>query len=192
MANPDLPSTQDIVNIMAMRFTVTPPDVADKLRRVKFDVTRRMDHREWRLTQAEQDNEIDPQLETSYAWNALPWDYANDDPEPNPGQRNDESLAPLPGGHMFTIDGPGWERLSKAAPLDVVMWHYSNFQEFVRVRFDGHKPTGTFSGSRSSSHVPWYARVYVVYVDATVGWVRGLNGGENVIAPGFRAIGVLP
>ena len=179
---------------MAMRFTVTPPDVADKLSRVKFDVTRRMEEKKWARTLSAQLNGIDPRVTEHTPWDDVPWDLGNDDSVAAPGQHDDESPSVLPGGHLFTIDAPGFKNLSKTAPADVELWLYQNFEEFVRVRFDGTRPSSTtqIDGSRCSFKAPWYSRVSVLYVDPTLGWIRAVNNGDNVIAPGYEAFGALP
>jgi hypothetical protein len=48
MLIPDGTGNQIVMNVMAMRFTVTPPDVSTVLPRVKFDITRQKELKSWR------------------------------------------------------------------------------------------------------------------------------------------------
>lgn len=93
---------------------------------------------------------------------------------------NDESDEEGPyAGLLFVVDGPGrWDGLPPAIPGR--RWFYrDNLEEFVRVRFDGTRPSGNqLDGSRASDKFKWYSHSYIQVVGAL--WER---------APTFNDIG---
>ena len=140
------PHPRGVRNCIGFMFRVDPLGVQD-LPGVSLDVTRqKRTHFESFLIGTNKVDEAPPDT----SWPA--GETANDD-----GHDNDESVSPDAEGLMFSFDGPG-------SPVPIiegsrvrVFWELV-FREFVRVRFDGEKPTGNrLAGSRASNLVRWQA-----------------------------------
>jgi hypothetical protein len=88
-----------------------------------------------------------------------PGDLANDDDDEN----RDNDVIPL-NGHIYSIDAPGVpiQTINNLLTLDDEFIKRSQFHEFVRVRFDGERPSGdTLSGSRCSHKWRWHSFVWL-------------------------------
>jgi hypothetical protein len=181
---------QVIANVMAMRFTVTPANVSTILPRVKFDITRQKELKYWRRSADGVVDDLPPGKYDELSWPQT-WEVGNDD-----SHNSDESAAVLEGGHMFSIDDPRIRDLESPPPLPAEFWqywHYLNFNEFVRVRFDSQRPTGAdpdnptvliADGSQSSSKIPWHSRVSATWL-GPLKWGRmGAGIGDNKIGSG--------
>lgn len=184
---------EHVSNAILFRFTVEPPGVA-KLSGVRFDVTRRKEQRTWFLGPdgTVLTSEFYPNPIDFPAWHP---DAANDD-TPEAGEV-DESFYPDNRDDMFSIDGPGVNGVPQ--PREQTVVRRLNFQEFVRVRFDGTDPaggevSGLLDGSRCSIFTDWHARIRLNNVNGN--WVRSTGDDhetdENDIGLGHRAVGAGP
>ncbi|MCI0361548.1 MAG: hypothetical protein L0211_23945 [Planctomycetaceae bacterium] len=189
-------STDQVIrNVMAMRFTVTPTDVSTVLSRVKFDITRQKELKDWTQTP----EELVPMPKETVPWPQL-WEVGNDDKD-----NTDESPAVLEGGHMFVVDDPRLPDLQTPPLTYWQRWRYLNFREFMRVRFDWKRPAGYnpnptppppppinpndlyfIDGSQCSGKEPWLSRISIAYLGEAK-WQRA--GGHNRLEPGELAIG---
>lgn len=142
------PSGAPANNVIVIEFSVQPANIATvpAALRPQFDITRQI-------------------YGTTISWSsttALPaWGFPGD-PYPHYPTMNeqanddlhngDETDEPTAAGHMWVMDGPGGPALALIA-------HRNNFQEFVRVRFDGTEPSGNATrGSRCSPKQQWFSK----------------------------------
>jgi hypothetical protein len=85
------------------------------------------------------------------------------------------------GGLLFVLDGPGLDGLPAMTVPTGRRFYGDNFEEFVRVRLDGTRPSGnTLDGSRASDKFKWYSHSYIL-IDGGV-WKRAAT--FNHIGPG--------
>ena len=157
-------------NLIVIQFTVYPKDVW-KISRIKFDIARQMkcfDRIRPRYVTSIQDRFID----WPDKWRPIRWprtELPNDDP-PNEG---DESLCLSREGHMYVVDAPGFKHVIYNDKRDWPNWRNriyfgglfstSNFNEFMRVRLDGVRPSGNrVDGSRCSDYYKWHCAFCLV------------------------------
>jgi hypothetical protein len=166
-------------NAMLMEFTVKPSGIGNEAN-VVWDISRNMERKTW-VT-----NGGIRTAEPSISFNTF-LDNPNDD-----SRSTDEDNLPK-NNHIYVYDSPG--RPSNTANADRAEGRW-NFNEFVRVKFDG-KPfvdqNGTnavpaVKGSRASPAVAWRSRMDVVR-GADGKWQRNNTPGENEIELGHKALG---
>jgi hypothetical protein len=110
----------------------------------------------------------------------FPWfrDEPNDDPH------DEDELGPVPGTNdMFSMDAPGSKSDAPVAGEDGRIDAY-NFEEYVRVRFDGRRALGNvLDGSRASDKKLWH--YYATLEVAPTGkWRRVAPPAPNEVGPG--------
>jgi hypothetical protein len=148
-----------ILNVIGFQFTIFPPD-AGSIPQVKFDIGRQIEGQEWNVI----NNTVTP---NGAAYGPLSSnDIATDD-----GAQTDESLNPV-NNHLYSYDSPGtaFQTIQTSSSGDTITQVIirKNFNEFVRVSFDGNVPSGnTLAGSRCSHKVPWQMALWV--------WKSGTN-----------------
>jgi hypothetical protein len=110
----------------------------------------------------------------------------------------------LAGRHMFVTDPPRILGLASPPAFFWHRWRYHNFREFMRVRFDGTRPSGYIhnppepppnpndryyvDGSQCSDKEPWHSRISISWLGMGLKWQR-FDGGANALGPGNPAIG---
>lgn len=154
---------------IGFQFTLLPTGIgAESI--VKFDVTRQAEVRIWGL------NLIlpsvvpppDPVPQLTYGNESFPFgDKANDNVDATADQPvadRDNDNTPT-NDHIYSIDAPG--RGTRIANEEEYIFR-ANFREFVRVKFDGQKPTGNIlSGSRCSPKKDWHLRIHAINDNGT-------------------------
>lgn len=161
---------------MLVQFKLIPDGVGDEPG-VKFDITRQKNRSQYFQIGSEVFGPSDVAF-------PIKKDLANDD-----GIQNDEDNKPK-NNHVFSVDSPSASLIqssNQVAPPDGTKLVYSgNFYEFVRVRFDGERPTGNnLEGSRCSEKLKWKTQQIGVKKDGVIvrigpkNWIK--EGHENII-----------
>jgi hypothetical protein len=136
-------STCVLRNAVAFQFTVYPAGIALE-GDVEFDVTREIDGQRWE------------QLSPGGAFTTKPgtvffYEQQNEWPRDDRND-GDESEVATQSNHFYSMDSPG---IGVGLTSYGEIWRY-NFREWVRVRFDGTRPSGNqVSGSRCSAKNEW-------------------------------------
>ena len=131
---------------MGMEFTIKPSGVGDEPN-VFFDITRQIEKKYWSRN-------------GNGAWQKifLPWESFDPADESNDDRGDGDEDATPENDHIYSIDGPG---IANSGFVDEYVAKL-NFYEFVRVSFDGNKPTGENSdGSRASLKIPWHSHFWL-------------------------------
>ncbi len=96
-----------------------------------------------------------------------PWDDSfppnmEDSNDDDPNNRDDESSTPSRDeGGFFSADTPGY---SYVPPATLNKWAMrAKFNEFLRVAFNGARPSSLQSGSRCSGYLLWHAQHTLQY-----------------------------
>jgi hypothetical protein len=148
-------------NCIAFNFKPLPLGIKNEPD-VRFDITRQIECTWW-FDDGSGWDELGPMTKTFPTEDAR----ANDDPLPEV----DESTAPNDNHSMFSIDGPGPNSADRP-PSHQKLHVCLNFREFLRVRFDGKRPSGNrLDGTRSSPKVEWHAR-HRLDKNAAGNWAR--------------------
>ena len=162
-------------NLIVNKFKVEPANVW-KEPGVKFDVTRQSAGKLW--------------LKVGNNWGLEESrTFPTEDEKANDDLYSwDESPSPNASDEMFAIDAPG---VGQDAFGDVLWWR-ANFREYIRVRFDGTKPSGnSIDGSRCSERYDWHMR-HRLLKDGTK-WKRDSGdapeSGTNDIGPTHIEVG---
>ena len=127
---------------------------------VLFDVTRQKQTQAWGVLGG-QIVVIDPFHQFAVG------DAADDD-----GDASDESLTPK-NDHIYSYDTPGYtnnavQRGGQPPKPYTQLIRRMNFKEYVRVSFDGTRPSGnTNMGSRCSLKQPWHMFMWLVLQDGS-------------------------
>ena len=153
-----------IRNAIIIKFGVLPAGVGNE-QAVAFDVTRQASGRIWEKSSFTTPWELTPPTVDFPANN----EEANDDIG-----GNDESNPVDANGHLYVIDAPGFGL--NAGQSKLLIW-LSSFREFVRVSFDGVRPSGARSGSRCSDKYKWHCLHYAEAVGGE--WRRIASSPEN-------------
>jgi len=131
-------------NVIAFQFIIYPSGI-DAFSDVKFDLTREihfLDVWDWDGL---------PDTTDSEAW-PINIEEPNDDTHDT-----DESDAPSSQNHMYSVDRVGGGPQIKDDAF-VELTSQNDYKEYMRVRFDGVKPSGeSRHGSRCSSYKEWHA-----------------------------------
>ena len=131
---------------IGFEFTVKPSGVGTEPG-VKFDITRQIEKKYWARNGAAVWQKV-----------ILPWEVFDAADESNDDRNNgDEDVVPK-NDHIYVIDGPGLRNNGAIGEFVAKL----NFNEFVRVSFDGVRPVGENSdGSRASLKIPWHAHYWL-------------------------------
>jgi hypothetical protein len=159
---------------MGMRFRVFPSGVG-KEHGVRFNTARQMDFITFYI------NPNGPLGRISQT-NALGGDDATD------GWGTTDEDAEAKQDEIYCIDGPGTKRIDARGRLAFIK--RANFFEFVRVRFDGVKPSGRVDGSRCSNKIPWHIQMGLK-PDAAGKWVED-PARPNEVEEGHIVLGDKP
>ncbi len=162
--------------IMLAQFKVFPDDIGDE-NSVKFDITRQKERLSFFVING---NTVGPP-DANFP---VKKDLSNDDDIGIPDEDNEPK-----NNHIFSLDAPKAlliQAQGQAAPPDGTSFTYSgNFNEFVRVSFDGNKPAGNnLSGSRCSNKLIWNTQQVAIKQNGTI--VR--NGQKNWIREGHEQL----
>ena len=129
-----------VANFIGFKFRLLPSGIGGKAR-VAFDITRQMEGDVW------VDGVARPQLHRVFDPND---EEPNDDPD-----NTDESPRPTEADRIYSIDDPGLTGPQSAGAHSYSMRY--NGREFVRVRFNGIRPSGNdVGGSRCSAKALWH------------------------------------
>ncbi len=174
-------------NVILIKFSVLPVGVG-KEEKVKFDVSRQASARVWEKNSLEEPWKEIVKPPVPQVFPTVD-DEANDDP----AGEGDEGDGADSNGYLYVIDGPGSDGPTATSEL---LNFQSSFREFVRVSFDGVRPSGTSSGSRCANKYTWHCRHYLENGKITGRW-RRISGDDtentqNDVAPGEITIGVNP
>lgn len=169
-------------NVIAIKFTITPPGVYDE-NRPAFDGSRRKEGKTWTR------NGNSPCVLDDDGTSEFPdrCDEANDD-----RNSTDKSLAPNDQDEYFDVDIPGAGELK--AHHDLLIRRL-NFMEFLRMKCNGTRPRGKHSGSRCSPFYDWHMRQRLLK-GPDGNWIR--SGGDdpetadNDVGPGHIDLGTCP
>jgi hypothetical protein len=177
-----------VINLILIQFTLYPSGIGSQPN-VKFAIARQARGKVW------QSNGLAPPVLKAEK-KFIRDEEVNDDGDPNdPNNEGDESPAPTTANHIYVEDAPGTDY---EAFDEFLVWRM-NYWEFVRVRFDGVKPSGDTPdgnghGSRCSNKYSWHVR-HNLFKDG-IKWSRA--GGddpetdENDIEPDPVTIGDEP
>jgi len=144
---PPAAKPRGVRNCIAFRFEVQPPAVRNEPD-VIFDVTRQR-RSDFLVVATTTGREL--QKDQS---RFPPGDDANDDTHDR-----DETQVPDANGRLYSYDGPGLADAANPYRVGVRVRYDGRFREYVRVAFDGVRPTGNgASGTRASPKVLWAAR----------------------------------
>ncbi len=180
------PAPVGVANAILIKFQLVPPGInaeppAGGRGAPKFDGSRQKEGKTWSRNGANACN-----LLIDDSW-PMTEELPNDD-----ARNLDKSSAPNGDDEYFDFDVPGLRGDGAAADLVI---RRLNFKEFLRVRFDGIRPSGNIvDGSRCSPYWDWHVRHRLV--DNAGTWAR--SGGEppetndNDIAPGHIDLGGCP
>lgn len=160
---------------IGLEFTIVPDGIGQEPG-VAFDITRDIAHKDWVIngTNVQQLNGNDVFDKG---------DISDDDLAPE----DDEDVTPS-NNKIYSLDGPG----HPLQPSGDQIVSRNNFEEFVRVSFDGERPSGeNDDGSRCSANIPWHA-FYWVDVDPANGKYRMRAGKLNVVDEGHLSLGSTP
>lgn len=132
---------------MIMEFKLAPTGI-DQEALVKFDIARKVESRTFKWVQ----NGAQYQAQLLGSKTATPFDLANDD-----NSTTDEDVDPT-NLHIYDTDVPSLNIPPGALqPLSSeLIQDMANFNEWVRVRFDGQRPDNTTIGSRCSPQEKWH------------------------------------
>ncbi len=160
---------------IGFEFTVMPPGIGQEPG-IAFDITRDIAHRDWTI------NGVNvQQLPGNDVFDS--GDISDDDHI----SEVDEDVTSS-NNKIYSLDGPGH-------PLNAFndqIISRNNFEEFVRVSFDGVRPSGeNDNGSRCSDNIPWHA-FYWVDKDPTNGKHRMRTGKQNIVDEGHLPFGSTP
>lgn len=140
-------ATVGVANCIVFKYKLEPTGLWDE--GVRWDITRQKEGKIWQGTIG-QGGQITWETVVNNAWPGSD-DAANDD-----AKTIDESTSPNADHEMFGMDYPGYP--SDTGQFDVGLMR-ENFYEYVRVRFDGVRPSGNgTNGSRCSSKYEWHVR----------------------------------
>jgi len=134
-----------IANVILQAWRPLPEGILDEPQ-VKFDITRRADDVRFDRTDGDFVQFHDATMPDKL-------DAANDD---NPQKADEQGPHD---GLLFVYDGPGREGVASEPVTSRADRH--NFEEFIRVKVDGKKPSGTGNtpiGSRASTKFYWHSR----------------------------------
>jgi hypothetical protein len=166
--------------VIGFQFTVQPAGVGDEPN-VNFEVTRQKGSTDWALIMA-----TPPHLVANFLKkDPIPMpagDTANDDID-----QGDKSNFPK-NDHIYSVDGPASVLGGVDARANVAqIIHRRNFNEFVRVSFNGQRPAGnTNSGSRCSPKIQWHSVLSMEQLNPNA---LGLTFGPVPGAPNESALG---
>jgi hypothetical protein len=139
------PRPQGVRNCIGLQFALLPAGIAAE-RNVRYDIARQK-HSDFVITDAEDGREL--QRESSRFPSG---ERPNDD-----GHDRDESAEPSANGFLYSFDGPGTPEPETRAGVRAS--YEAEFREYLRVRFDGERPTGNqVNGTVASPIVRWEAR----------------------------------
>lgn len=138
---------------IGIEFELFPPGIATEPG-VRFDGARDIAFREWSITKSP------PSVKPEYVPGTDDVldlaDLADDDRPPD----NDEDVVGT-GDRVFVLDGPGQAVGLKLPGVDEIVSR-NNFDEWIRVSFNGIRPTGNNNfGSRCSNKTKWHAQYHV-------------------------------
>jgi hypothetical protein len=156
-------------------FTVVPAGIGSEAG-VAFDITRRLSTERVSIFTNDVGSSRIVEPPVAYpAGDELPNDDAGGD---------DEDVMPARD-HIFSLDGPAPEASPLPPPWRLRVVQNTNFEEFVRVRFDGARPAGNAeNGSRASDKLLWFSRVDIVQpVGAEFGVNASSSGRGNPVFP---------
>jgi hypothetical protein len=170
-----------VQNVILMQFKLSPAGIGSQPG-VQFDVTRQKERKEWFKTAGSW-------LQTGDDTFPLMVELPNDDEH-----NNDESPKPTAADNFYVYDSPGHRPRNAGNSQEYA--YKGNFLEFIRVRFDGNRPTGNrVMGSRASAKFAWHGAHRLVNQGGV--WVRSTGDfpeviGVNSIDPGHIVIGNAP
>lgn len=171
---------------IGIEFTVMPPGIAEQPG-VKFDITRNIAFKDWQIN----GNDVQPVPHATKDDSFDPGDLSDDDTPPP----NDEDVVPVVsqttgdglGNKIYVIDSVG-DGLFASSEQYISR---NNFEECVRVSFDGQRRDGNNdNGSRCSENLPWHA-FYWVKRDPT-GNYQMKAGKTNVLDEGHLPLSTAP
>jgi hypothetical protein len=162
--------TQSFHYSIGIEFELFPPGIAQEPG-VKFDIARDIAFREWLVTKSP----------FTALQNYIPGDDdvldladLADDDDPIHG---DEDVTGT-GDRVYVLDGPG-HRVGFNLSDEIVS--RNNFNEWVRVYFNGNRPSGNNnSGSRCSSKYKWHAQYHVEWDTASSKYQQKANTSNSV------------
>ena len=154
---------------IGFEFELFPPGIANESG-VKFDFARDIAFREWTIAGS-------PRVVTQVhkpgedAFDAA--DTADDDQ----GLGDDEDVTGI-GDRVYVLDGPGHPLLLNIADEIVSR---NNFNEWVRVKFDGFRPAGSNNfGSRCSDKFDWHSHYWVEWDTLNSRYKKKANATNSV------------
>lgn len=164
---PARPSPVGVRNCIAFRYRIYPDKVWEEPG-VEFDIARKKEGSLW-IAKGNIDN-----FQRKDTFHVPGGDAANDDK----GNAYDESADPTPAGNFYSFDAPGWPHDAKNR---VAVVHIRHFWEFVRVRFDGVRPSGNkVDGSKASKFFFWNYKLSICNKKGKSDkWVRAPAGGDD-------------
>ena len=163
---------------IGFEFTVKPTGIGQEPG-VAFDITRDIAHKDWSIN----GNAVLPEIIAGKDDDFDAGDVSDDDSVPEV----DEDILPS-NDKIYSLDGPDDPVLA----LNEQIVSRNNFEEFVRIAFDGVRPSGTNdNGSRCSDNIPWHA-FYWVDTDPATGKHRMRAGKLNEVDEGHLSLGSIP
>lgn len=164
---------------IGFEFTVHPSGIGMQPL-VVFDFTRDIAHKDWSINGTSVEQEIigDDVFDSG--------DVSDDD-------KFDRGTDVVPtDNRIYTLDAPGDPH--QLAEINEQVVSRNNFEEFVRVSFDGFRPTGNNDdGSRCSENLPWHAFYWVEKEPGTnPSKYRVRTGKQNVVDEGHLPLGTTP
>jgi hypothetical protein len=185
--------TDSFFNSIVWAFQVLPSGVGSEPN-VKFDITRRIQRTAWQRL----DGEYISQTTTNFPDEV---ENANDDPN-----EEDESTRPDGYDTMYSLDAPSLPLQMRipGAPLFSQLHHNydANFQEFMRVSFDGDTPAGPgVQGTQGSFNFHWHANILIRHYAIVDAWGRAKDDGStdgpdesvfNAVGEGHRPLDYAP
>jgi hypothetical protein len=167
-------------NNVELGFTVAPPGIGNEAA-VAFDISRR------RTTEGVTIRTFAGQRVDRTVAPADPFPAGDELPNDDGLGGDDEDVVPT-NDHVYSFDGPGPEADNWDQRLGAQIVRNANFEEFVRVRFDGTRPAGNrVDGSRSSEKLLWFSRSDIRKAEgATTFGVSSSSSGQG--NPAFPAL----
>ena len=143
-----------IIYVIGFEFTIQPTGIGNE-KDVLFDMTRQKQTQLWHIRNGELKQTDDPEPFPP----ANTPDLTNDDALKPPDEKAEQNMPK--NDHIYSIDAPGGVPRA-AIPSVTQLVQRKNFYEFVRVSFNGTRPSGnTSEGSRCSLKEPWHMDLWL-------------------------------